>query len=127
MPERELLLPDLGEGLADAVLVRWLVGDGEAVELNQPIAEIETAKATVEIPSPFAGRVATRHWAEGSTVPVGAPLVSFDVASDGDDAEAARHAAVPVGATPAVRRLARERGQGDGAVLMASASPGGRA
>lgn len=102
MAVEELRLPDVGEGLREAVLVRWLVAEGSAVELNEPIAEIETAKATVEIPSPFAGTIARRHWTEGSTVPVGATLVTFEVPGGGGTR-------VPA-ATPAVRKLARDRG-----------------
>ena len=54
MPERVFPLPDLGEGLEEAVVSAWLVAEGDTVELNQPFVEIETAKATVEVPAPFA-------------------------------------------------------------------------
>lgn len=74
---REFLLPDLGEGLEDAELVAWRVAAGQPVELNQPLAEVNTAKALVEIPSPWAGVVETLHAAEGEVVRVGAPLVSI--------------------------------------------------
>ena len=57
MSEREFKLPDLGEGLTEGDVVRWLVAVGDTVTLNQPIVEVETAKAVVEIPSPFAGTV----------------------------------------------------------------------
>ncbi|MBP2366591.1 dihydrolipoamide acetyltransferase family protein [Pseudonocardia parietis] len=69
-------LPDLGEGLTEAELVRWLVAVGEVVGIDQPVAEVETAKAMVEVPSPFAGTVLTLHGAEGATLPVGAPLLT---------------------------------------------------
>ena len=79
MAERVFLLPDLGEGLEEGRDRRWLVAEGDAVELNQTLVEVETAKATVELPSPFAGgRRAAR--ARGEVVPVGAPLVTFEVA-----------------------------------------------
>ena len=78
MPEREFQLPDLGEGLTEGEVVRWLVAEGDAVVLNQPIVEVETAKAVVEIPAPFAGTVRKLHAAAGDTVEVGAPLISVD-------------------------------------------------
>jgi 2-oxoisovalerate dehydrogenase E2 component (dihydrolipoyl transacylase) len=71
-------LPDLGEGLAEAELVRWLVAVGDTVAVDAPVAEVETAKATVEVPSPFAGVVAVLHGEEGATLDVGAPLISVD-------------------------------------------------
>lgn len=70
------LLPDLGEGLVEAELVTWLVGVGDSVHIDQPIAEVETAKSVVEVPSPFEGTVATLHGAEGDTLEVGKPLIS---------------------------------------------------
>ncbi|RAN71840.1 branched-chain alpha-keto acid dehydrogenase subunit E2 [Bacillus sp. SRB_336] len=70
------MLPDLGEGLVEAELVTWLVGVGDAVHVDQPIAEVETAKSVVEVPSPFEGTVATLHGAEGDTLEVGRPLIS---------------------------------------------------
>ncbi len=96
-------MPDLGEGLEEGEIVSWLVGEGDTVALNQPLVEVETAKVAVEIPSPFAGRVRTLHGAAGDAIPVGGPLVTFEVAGDEDRTERAR-------ATPAVRRLAKERG-----------------
>jgi len=75
---REFLLPDLGEGLTEAELVRWLVSVGDTVTIDQPVAEVETAKAVVEVPSPFAGTVAVLHGAEGETLDVGKPLISID-------------------------------------------------
>ncbi len=68
MGERVFAMPDLGEGLDEGRILAWLVAEGADVELNQPLVEVETAKAAVEIPSPFAGRVAssTRRWATTS-------------------------------------------------------------
>ncbi|MBB2946720.1 pyruvate dehydrogenase E2 component (dihydrolipoamide acetyltransferase) [Actinoplanes lutulentus] len=86
------LLPDLGEGLTEAEIVRWLVAEGDVIEIDQPVVEVETAKAMVEVPSPHAGRVATRHAAEGATVDVGAPLIT--VTAVGAAAGAAAGAAV---------------------------------
>ena len=76
---REFRLPDLGEGLTDSEVVAWRVAVGDRIELNQVIADIETAKAIVELPSPFAGVVMALHAEPGQTVDVGAPLLSFDI------------------------------------------------
>ncbi|MCU1505093.1 MAG: dihydrolipoamide acetyltransferase component of pyruvate dehydrogenase complex [Microbacteriaceae bacterium] len=83
MTVKEFALPDLGEGLTESELVAWRVAVGDVVELNQIIAEVETAKALVELPSPFAGTIAELFAEPGATVAVGAPIASFDVA-DGD-------------------------------------------
>ncbi|WP_300266012.1 dihydrolipoamide acetyltransferase family protein [Microbacterium sp.] len=76
----EFRLPDLGEGLTEADVVQWLVAPGDTVTLNQTLAEVETAKAVVELPSPFDGTVSSLHAEAGSTVAVGAPLIAFEVA-----------------------------------------------
>ena len=83
MAERVFPLPDLGEGLEEAVVSAWLVAEGDTVELNQPFVEIETAKATVEVPAPYAGRISRLHVAAGETLAVGAPLATFEVRRDG--------------------------------------------
>jgi pyruvate dehydrogenase E2 component (dihydrolipoamide acetyltransferase) len=79
MAERVFNLPDLGEGLEDAEIVEWKVAEGDTVELNQPLIEVNTAKALVEIPSPVAGVIKTLHGEAGGVVEVGAPLVTFEV------------------------------------------------
>jgi 2-oxoisovalerate dehydrogenase E2 component (dihydrolipoyl transacylase) len=79
---RQFALPDLGEGLTESELIEWHVVVGDLVELNQPIAEVETAKAIVQLPSPFAGVVSELYVEAGSTVSVGAPIMSFEVAED---------------------------------------------
>jgi 2-oxoisovalerate dehydrogenase E2 component (dihydrolipoyl transacylase) len=79
---KEFKLPDLGEGLTESEIVSWKVGVGDTVSLNQVIAEVETAKAVVELPSPFAGVVAALHEQPGSVVEVGKPIVSFEVQDD---------------------------------------------
>ncbi|WP_144395565.1 2-oxo acid dehydrogenase subunit E2 [Pleionea sediminis] len=71
-------LPDLGEGLPDAEVVRWLVKEGDTVTVDQPMVEMETAKAVVEVPSPYAGKVTKLHGQPGDVIQVGAPLVEFD-------------------------------------------------
>ncbi|WP_326789482.1 dihydrolipoamide acetyltransferase family protein [Streptomyces sp. NBC_00151] len=74
---REFVLPDLGEGLTEAEIVRWLVRVGDSVSVDQPVVEVETAKAVVEVPCPYAG-VVTRLWGrEGESLDVGRPLVSI--------------------------------------------------
>ena len=80
---KEFRLPDLGEGLTESEIVAWKVAVGDTVALNQIIAEVETAKAVVELPSPFAGVVAALHEQPGTVVEVGKPIVSFEV--EGDD------------------------------------------
>lgn len=83
----EFRLPDLGEGLTEAEVVQWLVQPGDTVALNQTLAEVETAKAVVELPSPYEGTVASLHADAGETVAVGAPLIAFDVAgAEGESA-----------------------------------------
>ena len=72
---QEFLVPDLGEGLEDATITGWNVAVGDDVELNQTLCTVETNKAEVEIPSPYAGRVVELGGAEGETLPVGSVLV----------------------------------------------------
>ncbi|MFC9965855.1 dihydrolipoamide acetyltransferase family protein [Nocardia ignorata] len=136
----EFRLPDLGEGLADGDLVSWAVDVGDTVELNQTIAEVETAKAVVALPSPFSGTVVELLASPGDTVPVGAPLIRVrndlevtdpPTAEDrrdvlvgyGPEAEATSRRRKPTpsmasttpsthraAATPAARKLAKELG-----------------
>jgi len=77
--DKQFKLPDVGEGLTEAEIVRWHVQPGDQVKQNQTICEIETAKALVELPSPFAGVVGELLVAEGTTVDVGTPIITFDV------------------------------------------------
>jgi pyruvate dehydrogenase E2 component (dihydrolipoamide acetyltransferase) len=105
----EFRLPDLGEGVREGEIARWLVRVGQTVAEDEPLVEIQTDKATVEIPSPAAGTVARILVEEGRLVPVGTPLVLI-----GSDADASEPTEVPeatkVQATPLVRRLASELG-----------------
>ena len=80
MAAQQFRLPDLGEGLTEGEILRWLVDVGDAVRVNQPIVEVETAKAAVEVPSPLAGVVTDILAPAGAVVPVGAALVTIDVA-----------------------------------------------
>ncbi|MFJ9099185.1 dihydrolipoamide acetyltransferase family protein [Streptomyces sp. NPDC102405] len=86
----EFRLPDLGEGLTEAEIVRWLVEVGDVVAVDQPVVEVETAKAMVDVPCPYAGVVTARFGEEGSELPVGAPLITVAVgaAAPGGSTEA---------------------------------------
>jgi pyruvate dehydrogenase E2 component (dihydrolipoamide acetyltransferase) len=79
---KQFPLPDLGEGLTEGEILKWFVGPGDRVTLNQPIVEVETAKAAVEIPCPYTGAVVEIFHGEGETVDVGAAIVSFDTDPD---------------------------------------------
>ncbi|ROS27856.1 dihydrolipoamide acetyltransferase family protein [Cellulomonas sp. PhB150] len=96
---RTITLPDLGEGLTESDLVEWTVAVGDTVTLNQVVAEVETAKALVQLPSPYAGVVAELLVAAGATVPVGAPLMTITVDEP---------SVVPDGAGPLVEDAADE-------------------
>ncbi|MFD0884455.1 biotin/lipoyl-containing protein, partial [Streptosporangium algeriense] len=75
---KEFKLPDVGEGLLEAEIVRWHVKPGDPVKVNQIIVEIETAKAIVELPSPYEGVIAALLAEEGQTVDVGSPIITVD-------------------------------------------------
>ncbi|HYL69806.1 MAG TPA: biotin/lipoyl-containing protein, partial [Candidatus Dormibacteraeota bacterium] len=77
-------MPDLGEGLTEGEIINWLVAVGDVVTVDQPIAEMSTEKAVVEVPTPFAGRVVALHGAAGDVVTVGSPLISIEVGSDSE-------------------------------------------
>jgi pyruvate dehydrogenase E2 component (dihydrolipoamide acetyltransferase) len=151
MTTRDFLLPDLGEGLEDAEVSQWLVAEGDPVELNQTLVEVTTAKATVELPSPWAGVIERLHAAPGDVVAVGSPLVSlrvddapqtapggrrpvlvgYGVDESADAAPAAEthppstaSPASTAAATPAVRKLAKDRGVDLSA--LTGTGPGGR-
>jgi pyruvate dehydrogenase E2 component (dihydrolipoamide acetyltransferase) len=124
----EFKLPDLGEGVAEGEIARWLVEVGQVIDEDDPLVEVQTDKTTVEIPSPAGGTVARILVPEGELVPVGTPLV---VIGNGEAAAAeTAQAPVPperaerVKATPLVRKIAAELGV-DLSVL-AGTGPGGR-
>src|SRR5438874_888620 len=110
----ELKLPDLGEGLTEGEIARWLVSEGQEVAEDDPLVEIQTDKTTVEIPSPAAGTVARILVDEGKVVPVGTVLIVIGGEPDGDQPRAEEPPAPPsetkVRATPLVRRIANELG-----------------
>ncbi len=120
----DFAMPDLGEGLTESELVAWHVAVGELVELNQPIAEIETAKAIVQLPSPFAGTISQLYVEPGTTVAVGARLVAFEL-TDEADAPVERNS-VLVGYGPEVEtgnRPKRKRGAARASVAPTSVEP----
>ena len=85
---RRFALPDLGEGLTEANVAAWHVAAGDEVALNQVLLEVETEKAVVELPSPFAGTVVELLAAAGESVEVGAPLIAIDTGDqESDDAD----------------------------------------
>jgi len=117
---KEFRLPDLGEGLTESEILSWKVAVGDTVALNQVIAEVETAKAVVELPSPFAGVITALHEKPGTVVEVGKPIVSFEV--EGDDGGGA--AGGPAQAETAKRE---PNLVGYGAVVESSGRPARRA
>ncbi|MFF4752439.1 dihydrolipoamide acetyltransferase family protein [Streptomyces sp. NPDC002514] len=123
----EFKLPDLGEGLTEAEVVRWLVEVGDVVVVDQPVVEVETAKAMVEVPCPYGGVVTARFGEEGAELPVGAPLLMVAVGPDSADApggepEGSGNVLVGygTGAPPARRRRVRS-------ALGGTAAPGAAA
>ncbi len=123
---KEFRLPDLGEGLTESEILSWKVAVGDTVTLNQVIAEVETAKAVVELPSPFAGVITALHEEPGTIVEVGKPIVSFEVADDGG---ASPSGAAPAGAATAAAGTAKREPNlvGYGAVVESSGRPARRA
>ncbi|MFF5969144.1 dihydrolipoamide acetyltransferase family protein [Streptomyces collinus] len=111
----EFKLPDLGEGLTEAEIVRWLVEVGDVVAIDQPVVEVETAKAMVEVPCPYGGVVTARFGEEGTELPVGAPLITVAVGekpaagTGGTGTEGSGNVLVGYGTTeaPARRRQVR--------------------
>ncbi|MGW3371575.1 dihydrolipoamide acetyltransferase family protein [Streptomyces hydrogenans] len=94
----EFKLPDLGEGLTEAEIVRWLVAVGDVVAIDQPVVEVETAKAMVEVPCPYGGVVTARFGEEGTELPVGAPLLTVAVGASAAAGTAAASAPETAGA-----------------------------
>ena len=127
----EFKLPDLGEGLTEGEIARWLVAEGQEIAEDDPLVEVQTDKTTVEIPSPAAGKVARILVPEGEVVPVGTVLVVIgedgaapadveqpraEEAPQKEAAAATREPSAKVRATPLVRRVAQELGVDLGSV-----------
>jgi 2-oxoisovalerate dehydrogenase E2 component (dihydrolipoyl transacylase) len=118
---KQFRLPDAGEGLTEAEILKWYVKPGDMVTVNQTIVEIETAKAAVELPSPFAGAVSELLVAEGATVDVGTPILTVDVDPEGAPGVPPAAQAHPEDLVPPL--------PDEGAVepgLIGSPAPGGR-
>ncbi|MGO4234739.1 dihydrolipoamide acetyltransferase family protein [Pseudarthrobacter sp. YAF2] len=137
---RVFLLPDLGEGLTEAELVAWHVSVGDTIVVDQPIAEVETAKSAVEVPSPYAGIVTELHGKPGETLDVGKPLISVTPVSTGVAADDAAPApspaqpeveptgtefAEPEPAKPEAETYREEEKAGSGNLLIGYGTPGG--
>ncbi|WP_331450654.1 dihydrolipoamide acetyltransferase family protein [Streptomyces prasinus] len=127
----EFKLPDLGEGLTGAEIVRWLVEVGEVVAVDQPVVEVETAKAMVDVPCPYGGVVTARFGEEGAEVPVGAPLitVAVDGPADEDGPPAGERRSATDGSRADGSRAEDARAEGSGNVLVGygtSAAPARR-
>ncbi|MFJ9815878.1 dihydrolipoamide acetyltransferase family protein [Streptomyces sp. NPDC101151] len=110
----EFKLPDLGEGLTEAEIVRWLVQVGDVVAIDQPVVEVETAKAMVEVPCPYGGVVTARFGEEGTELPVGAPLLTVAVGpqaplATAGDTEGSGNVLVGYGTSEAPARRRRVR------------------
>jgi len=131
---KQFKLPDVGEGLTEGEILQWLVAVGDTVTINQPIVEVETAKAAVELPCPYAGVVTELHYGEGTTVDVGAPIISIDTDPAGADTapvtEVERQAAASDGPPPSAETLAEVTVAGDEEAiepgLIGGPAPGGR-
>ena len=107
-------LPDLGEGLPDAEIVEWLVSEGDEVEVDQPLVSMETAKAVVEVPSPFSGKVVKFYGGPGDVIKTGAPLAEFQVEGDAGAEEATQSE------PPATEAAAEDEQPGDAAIRDAA-------
>ncbi|HEY2902023.1 MAG TPA: dihydrolipoamide acetyltransferase family protein [Polyangia bacterium] len=118
----EFRLPDIGEGVVEGEVVRWLVKEGDPLREDQPMVEIMTDKATVEIPSPRAGHVGKRMFAEGQLCPVGKVLITIELA-DGDSAAAATNR--PPAKAPAAAAAPIVAAAGGGASVVAVAGSNG--
>jgi pyruvate dehydrogenase E2 component (dihydrolipoamide acetyltransferase) len=108
---KQFKLPDVGEGLTEGEILQWLVAVGDTVTVNQPLCEVETAKAAVELPSPFAGTVTALLHEAGDTVDVGTPIITIDVGGD---------------AVPAPTEGGGGTADEPAAGLIGGAAPGGR-
>nr|WP_229401496.1 dihydrolipoamide acetyltransferase family protein [Micromonospora okii] len=93
----DFLLPDLGEGLTEAEIVQWRVAVGDTVTVDQSVVEVETAKAVVDVPCPYAGRVVALHGAAGETRPVGQPLITIAPLDGAGEAAGPARAGEPAG------------------------------
>ncbi|SBT53602.1 dihydrolipoamide acetyltransferase family protein [Micromonospora narathiwatensis] len=122
---KEFNLPDLGEGLTEGEILAWLVKVGDVIELNQPIVEVETAKAAVEIPAKWAGQVQAIFHPEGTTVEVGTPIIAIDTDPGAGPIEEPASLPTPSAASLAAVEVAPEEGMVEPG-LIGGPAPGGR-
>src|SRR4051794_41707086 len=121
MALRQFKLPDVGEGLTEGEILQWLVAVGDTVTINQPLCEVETAKAAVELPSPYVGTVTELLHEAGTTVDVGTPIITIDTGGGAGPAPAPAAdgaAEQPAADQPAARLI------GGGAPGRAAPGPG---
>jgi 2-oxoisovalerate dehydrogenase E2 component (dihydrolipoyl transacylase) len=118
---RQFKLPDVGEGLTEGEILQWLVAVGDTVTVNQPLCEVETAKAAVELPSPYAGTVVELHHEAGETVDVGTPIITIDIGGEGGGRVAGGSASSVPAASPEAAADAEPA-----AGLIGGPAPGGR-
>lgn len=123
---REFSLPDLGEGLTEATIVRWMVAVGDVVAVDQPVIEVETAKALVDVPCPYGGVVTARCGEEGAEIPVGAPLLTVAVGASEETEQSAGAAggSSPAHSAPAQAAPARATGAKSAAAAGEARSDG---
>ncbi|MFU8853765.1 dihydrolipoamide acetyltransferase family protein [Micromonospora sp. SL1-18] len=122
---KEFNLPDLGEGLTEGEILAWLVKVGDVIELNQPIVEVETAKAAVEIPAKWAGQVQAIFHPEGTTVEVGTPIIAIDTDPGAGPIDESTSRPTPSAASLAAVEIAPEEGMVEPG-LIGGPAPGGR-
>ncbi|KUN32986.1 branched-chain alpha-keto acid dehydrogenase subunit E2 [Streptomyces longwoodensis] len=115
---REFKMPDVGEGLTEAEILKWYVQPGDTVTDGQVVCEVETAKAAVELPIPYDGVVRELRFPEGTTVDVGTPIITVDVSGGAAPAGAAPAAEAPAAAAPAPQEEAPSVGSGRQPVLV---------
>jgi pyruvate dehydrogenase E2 component (dihydrolipoamide acetyltransferase) len=118
----DFLLPDLGEGLDEAEVIAWRIQPGDRVAVDQVIAEVETAKAVVEVPVPYAGVVAALHAVPGSNVSVGQPLITVTADESASGEEASGSVLIGYGTTAAPTRSSR-RGRRNRAARATALTP----
>ncbi|WP_435240610.1 dihydrolipoamide acetyltransferase family protein [Streptomyces cucumeris] len=123
---REFTLPDLGEGLTGAEIVRWLVQVGDVVAIDQPVVEVETAKAMVDVPCPYGGVVTARFGEEGTEMPVGAPLITVAVPEGADEPGGGAGSGAGTGAGAAGDAAASDGGSGNVLVGYGTTAPAAR-
>jgi 2-oxoisovalerate dehydrogenase E2 component (dihydrolipoyl transacylase) len=120
---RQFRLPDVGEGLTEGEILQWLVAVGDTVTVNQPLCEVETAKAAVELPSPYAGTVTELHFEAGTMVDVGAPIITIETAGGAAPGDGPAPAAAAAEPDPDAAPAADAE---PAAGLIGGAAPGGR-